>query len=61
MPASLLMANLQSMLHALAPIDVTMSEATGSINDIIYNNTPSDKFITFFGELSLTMAQNLNT
>lgn len=47
-PASLLMANLQSMLHALAPIDVTMSEATGSINDIIYNNTPSDKFITFF-------------
>jgi len=47
-PASLLMANLQSMLHALAPIDVTMSEATGSINDIIYNNTPADKFITFF-------------
>lgn len=47
-PASLLMANLQSMLHALAPIDVTMSEATGSINDIIYNNTPPDKFITFF-------------
>jgi sigma-B regulation protein RsbU (phosphoserine phosphatase) len=42
------MANLQSMLHALAPIDVTMSEATGSINDIIYNNTPADKFITFF-------------
>jgi sigma-B regulation protein RsbU (phosphoserine phosphatase) len=47
-PASLLMANLQSMLHALAPIDVTMSEATGSINDIIYKNTPADKFITFF-------------
>lgn len=47
-PASLLMANLQSMLHALAPIDITMSEATGSINDIIYNNTPADKFITFF-------------
>jgi len=47
-PASLLMANLQSMLHALAPIDVTMSEATGSINDIIHKNTPPDKFITFF-------------
>ncbi len=47
-PASLLMANLQSMLHALAPIDVTLDEASGSINDIIYNNTPSDKFITFF-------------
>lgn len=52
-PASLLMANLQSMLHALAPIDVTLNEATGSINDIIHDNTPSDKFITFFwGKLS---------
>ena len=47
-PASLLMANLQSMLHTLAPLEVTMPEATGRINDLIYNNTPSDKFITFF-------------
>lgn len=47
-PASLLMANLQSMLHALAPIDITLSEATSSINDIIHKNTPADKFITFF-------------
>lgn len=46
--ASLLMANLQSMLHALAPIDITLDGATGSINDIIYHNTPPDKFITFF-------------
>ena len=52
-PASLLMANLQSMLHALAPIDITLAEATGSINDIIHQNTPADKFITFFwGKLS---------
>ncbi|SMO82941.1 SpoIIE family protein phosphatase [Gracilimonas mengyeensis] len=52
-PASLLMANLQSMLHALAPIDVTLPEATSSINDIIYENTPADKFITFFwGKIS---------
>lgn len=52
-PASLLMANLQSMLHALAPLDVTLEEATGRINDIIYENTPSDKFITFFwGKIS---------
>ncbi|MEX0724223.1 MAG: SpoIIE family protein phosphatase [Gracilimonas sp.] len=52
-PASLLMANLQSMLHALAPIDITLSEATGSINNIIYENTPADKFITFFwGKIS---------
>ncbi len=52
-PASLLMANLQSMLHALAPIDISLSEATGSINDIIHKNTPADKFITFFwGKMS---------
>jgi sigma-B regulation protein RsbU (phosphoserine phosphatase) len=47
-PASLLMANLQSMLHALAPINITLAEATGSINNIIHRNTPDDKFITFF-------------
>lgn len=52
-PASLLMANLQSMLHALAPVDITLSEATGSINNIIHKNTPADKFITFFwGKIS---------
>ena len=51
--ASLLMANLQSMLHALAPIDISLSGATDSINDIIHENTPPDKFITFFwGKLS---------
>ena len=47
-PASLLMANLQSILHTLAPVQITMTEATGRINDLIYENTPSDKFITFF-------------
>ncbi|HEX6982341.1 MAG TPA: GAF domain-containing SpoIIE family protein phosphatase [Balneolaceae bacterium] len=47
-PASLLMANLQAMLHVLLPIDITLSEASGQINDIIYQNTPADKFITFF-------------
>lgn len=52
-PASLLMANLQSMLHALAPLEVTLENATGRINDIIHDNTPPDKFITFFwGKIS---------
>lgn len=52
-PASLLMANLQSMLHALAPLDVSLEEASGRINDIIHDNTPADKFITFFwGKIS---------
>lgn len=47
-PAALLMANLQSMLHVLLPIDITLAEATGRINNLIYQNTPADKFITFF-------------
>ncbi|MDZ7772944.1 MAG: PP2C family protein-serine/threonine phosphatase [Balneolaceae bacterium] len=42
------MANLQAMLHVLLPADITLSEASGRVNDIIYSNTPSDKFITFF-------------
>jgi len=47
-PAALLMANLQSMLHVLLPVDITLAEATERINTIIFKNTPSDKFITFF-------------
>lgn len=47
-PASLLMANLQAMLHVLTPVTGTLGEVTGRINDIIYQNTPSDKFISFF-------------
>ena len=47
-PAALLMANLQAMLHVLLPVDISLSEASGQINDIIHQNTPSDKFITFF-------------
>ena len=47
-PAALLMANLQAMLHVLLPVDISLSEASGQVNDIIYQNTPSDKFITFF-------------
>lgn len=47
-PAALLMANLQAMLHVLLPVDISLSEASGQVNDIIFRNTPSDKFITFF-------------
>lgn len=47
-PAALLMANLQSMLHVLLPVDISLSEATFRMNKIIFDNTPSDKFITFF-------------
>lgn len=47
-PAALLMANLQAMLHVLLPVDISLSEASGQVNNIIYRNTPNDKFITFF-------------
>jgi sigma-B regulation protein RsbU (phosphoserine phosphatase) len=47
-PAALLMANLQSMLHILLPFDITLTLATERINNLIFQNTPSDKFITFF-------------
>lgn len=47
-PAALLMANLQSMLHVLLPVEISLSEATERINNLIFRNTPSDKFITFF-------------
>ncbi len=47
-PAALLMANLQSMLHVLLPVDIELGEATERINDLIHKNTPIDKFITFF-------------
>ncbi|MDX1618274.1 MAG: hypothetical protein R3224_05780, partial [Balneolaceae bacterium] len=35
-PAALLMANLQAMLHVLLPIDITQAKATDQINEIIY-------------------------
>jgi sigma-B regulation protein RsbU (phosphoserine phosphatase) len=46
--AALLMANLQAMLHVLLSVDISLEEATGRINDMIYQNTPGNKFVTFF-------------
>ncbi|MCH8567171.1 MAG: PP2C family protein-serine/threonine phosphatase [Balneolales bacterium] len=47
-PASLLMANLQAMIHVLSPLQLPLDETTGKVNDIMFKNTPSDKFISFF-------------
>ncbi len=47
-PASLVMANVQAMVHMLAPLDMPLSEKTSRINDVIFQNTPSDTFVTFF-------------
>ncbi len=48
-PASLLMANVQAVLRALAPSCTSVSKTTGQINDLVCSNIHgSNKFITFF-------------
>jgi sigma-B regulation protein RsbU (phosphoserine phosphatase) len=42
------MANIQAMVHMLAPLDMPLEEKTSRINEVIYQNTPSDTFVTFF-------------
>lgn len=46
--ASLLMSNLQAAMHTVVEYDADLASATARLNDTIYKNTPSDKFITFF-------------
>jgi sigma-B regulation protein RsbU (phosphoserine phosphatase) len=47
-PASLLMANLQATIRALVPLGLSLAELTKRVNDLICENTGSDRFITFF-------------
>lgn len=47
-PASLLMANLQASIRALVPSNLSMSELTKRVNDLMFENTSSDRFVTFF-------------
>jgi sigma-B regulation protein RsbU (phosphoserine phosphatase) len=51
-PAALLMANLQASIKAYMtafnPETFDLSKVVGKINNLIYENTPADKFITFF-------------
>lgn len=47
-PASLLMSNLQASMRSLADLVDDPSMLTSKVNDIIYENTGADKFITFF-------------
>lgn len=47
-PAALLMANIQACLRLVSPMDITIEEATARINQVIYDNTDLDRFITFF-------------
>ncbi|ROL57019.1 hypothetical protein D9V84_06230 [Bacteroidetes/Chlorobi group bacterium Naka2016] len=53
-PASLLMANVQSALRLLVRLNLPLLEIINQINSIIYHNTTAEKFITFFlGKLNL--------
>lgn len=51
-PASLLMANIQSAVHSYLKIydekTFDLASVTGKINEMIYENTLPEKFITFF-------------
>jgi len=47
-PASLLMANVQASLHALVETHLPLDLMLQKINNLTYENTSADKFITFF-------------
>ncbi|RKY85134.1 hypothetical protein DRQ09_07700 [candidate division KSB1 bacterium] len=47
-PAALLMSNLQASLRALARAEISISDMISRINNMIFENTSPDKFITFF-------------
>jgi sigma-B regulation protein RsbU (phosphoserine phosphatase) len=47
-PAALLMANLQATIRALVPLQLSLSELTGRVNDLMCLNTGGNKFVTFF-------------
>ncbi|MEA3265605.1 MAG: SpoIIE family protein phosphatase [Candidatus Fermentibacteria bacterium] len=46
--AALLMANLQASLRTAQGMGATLAESAARINKLVFENTPSDMFITFF-------------
>jgi phosphoserine phosphatase RsbU/P len=48
MPAALLMANLQSAVRGLSALTLAPNLLCSRLNSIVYGNTTSDRFITFF-------------
>ncbi|RMH61431.1 MAG: hypothetical protein D6677_11780 [Calditrichaeota bacterium] len=48
MPAALLVSNLQAGLHILKNEKDDLTEITARLNDLIYQNTSVEKYITFF-------------
>ncbi len=47
-PAALLMANLQSAFRALMATELKLNQIAERLNNIVYQNTDFDRFITFF-------------
>jgi sigma-B regulation protein RsbU (phosphoserine phosphatase) len=47
-PAALLMANLQASIRALVPFRLSLGTMTGTVNDLMCENTGGNKFVTFF-------------
>ena len=48
MPAALLMSNLQAAVRGLSSLSLAPNLLCGRLNSIVYRNTDSDRFITFF-------------
>ncbi|MCP4290552.1 MAG: serine/threonine-protein phosphatase [bacterium] len=46
--AAMIMANLQASIRSMVRVEVPLKEMVDGINDILFTNTPSDKFVTFF-------------
>ncbi|MBE2279008.1 MAG: PP2C family protein-serine/threonine phosphatase [Ignavibacteriaceae bacterium] len=59
-PASLLMANLQAFLKSICTQDIPIEKATGTINDLVSENTTDGKFITFFWGVFDTVAKTFS-
>jgi sigma-B regulation protein RsbU (phosphoserine phosphatase) len=54
MPAAILMANVQAALKVLSASELKLDDLVNKLNNLVFNNTTPDKFITFFiGELNL--------
>lgn len=49
--AAMIMANVQASLRALSGVKVELSRAVAQLNDVIYGNTETGQFITFFAAL----------
>ncbi len=58
-PASLLVSTLHASLHAYIQTSLSLEELVKQLNIIIYKNTPTDRYITFFLALLNTRRHTL--